>query len=69
MMEILANVMVIIVLQYKGVSNQINTLYTLKLHNVVCQLYLNKDGGEMKSLPVKNFPLSFEFYPMFSSMS
>ena len=25
-------------------DNQINTLYTLNLHNVICQLYLNKSG-------------------------
>ena len=25
---------------------QINTLYTLNLHNVICQLYLNNAGGK-----------------------
>ena len=37
-MEVLAN-SVVIILQYINVSN--NTLYTLNLHHVICQVYLN----------------------------
>ena len=40
----IANAMVVIILQYVSVS--INTLYTLNLHNVMYQLYLNKAGGK-----------------------
>jgi len=40
-MEVLVNAMVVIILQYKNVLNQ-----HLKLQNVICQLYLNKAGGE-----------------------
>ena len=31
-----------------------NTLYTLNLHNVICQLYLNKAGGRKKNKQTKN---------------
>ena len=37
-MEVLANAVMVVILQY--VSN-----YTLNLHNVICQLYLNKAWG------------------------
>ena len=37
--EVLTNPTVVIILQY---MYQIITLYTLNLHNVICQLYLNK---------------------------
>ena len=37
-MEVLANVMVVIILQYRRASNQ--HIVHLKLHNVICQLYL-----------------------------
>lgn len=40
-MEVLANVMVVIILHY---VYQINVLYTLNLHNDICQLYLSKAG-------------------------
>lgn len=41
-MDVLTNFIVIILL-YIYVF-QINTLYTLNLHNVICQLYLSKAG-------------------------
>ena len=43
-----AEAMVVIILQYRGY--QINVLYTLNLHNVVCQLYLNKAGKKKNSV-------------------
>ena len=49
-MQVLAKAMVVIILQYISLSNM---LYTLSLHNVICQLYLNKPGGK------KVFPHSF----------
>ena len=42
------NAMVVIISQYTNVS--INTLYTLKLHNVICQLYLSKSGEKTVSV-------------------
>ena len=42
-MEVLANMMLVIILQY---ISQINTLYTLKSHSVICQVYLNKVGDK-----------------------
>lgn len=50
MLEVLANAMVISILQYISVSNQTNTLYTLNLHNVIRQLYLNEAVGK-KEIP------------------
>ena len=44
MMEVFADAPVVIILQY--ISDQINRLYTLHLHSVICQLYLNKAGGK-----------------------
>lgn len=38
-MQVLANIMVVIILQYITVSKQ---HIVLNLHNVTCQLYLNK---------------------------
>lgn len=38
-MEVLANAMVVIILQYISVSNK---LHTLNLHSVIYRLYLNK---------------------------
>ena len=32
---------------WRTTTNQINTLYTLNVHNVLFQLYLNKDGGNI----------------------
>lgn len=40
-LEMLAIAMVVIILQH---LNPINLLYTLNLHDVTCQLYLNKAG-------------------------
>lgn len=40
MMEESAKAMVVIILQHNSVA--INTLYILHLHNVICQLCLNK---------------------------
>ena len=42
-MQVLTNPTVVIILQY--INDQINTLYILNLHNVICQLYFNKVGG------------------------
>ena len=39
MIEVLTNAVMVIILQY--MNDQINTLYTLNLHNVIYQLYLN----------------------------
>lgn len=39
LMEVLANSTVEIILKYINVSNHV---YTLNLHNVLCQIYLNK---------------------------
>ena len=48
-MEVLANVMVVvIILQHVF---QINKLYTLKLQNALCQLYLNKPRGKKRLSP------------------
>ena len=41
-MDVLSNLIVGIISQY--VSNHCCTVYTLKLHTVTCQLYLNKTG-------------------------
>lgn len=42
-MDVLTNLIVhIIEIISISVSNQVITLYTLNLHNVLCQLYLNK---------------------------
>lgn len=48
MIEVLANAMVIIILQYINVLNQ--HAVTLNLHNIIYQLYLNKTGGGGKKL-------------------
>lgn len=40
MMQVLANTIVIIILQYINVSNK--HMYTLNLHAIICKLYLNK---------------------------
>ena len=50
MMEVFADAPVVIILQY--ISDQINRLYTLHLHSVICQLYLNNAGK--KELSRKN---------------
>ena len=42
-MQVLARVIMVIILQYVSISNQ--HVVHLKLHNVICQLYLNKIGG------------------------
>ena len=42
-MDMLTKLTVVIISQYICVA--IITLYALNLHNVVCQLYLNKTGG------------------------
>ena len=42
-MDALANAMVAAILQW---MYQINTLYTLNSHNIICQLHLNKAGGK-----------------------
>ena len=47
----LPNAMVVIILQYINVSNK--HLYILNLHNVICQLYLNKTRE--KRVPKKKF--------------
>ena len=41
--EVLANAMVVIISQY-----HIYILYTLYLHNVICQFYLSKAGKKEK---------------------
>ena len=46
MIEMLADTMMVITLRSK--LYQINTLYTLNLHNVTCQLYLNKINKQAK---------------------
>lgn len=43
MIDVLTNLLVVIISQY---IYQIITLHTLNLHNVICQLYPNKAGGE-----------------------
>jgi len=48
-MQVLTNPTVVIILQY--INDQINTLYILNLHNVICQLYL-KEGGKQVRLKV-----------------
>lgn len=48
MVEVWANVTVIIILQNKY---QINTLYTLDFQDVIYQLYLNKAGGKKAPPP------------------
>lgn len=40
-MVVLANATVVFILQGR---NQINMLYSLSLHNVICQLYSSKAG-------------------------
>ena len=45
MVEVLTNLIVVIVSQYICVY-QIIKLYILKLHNVICQLYLDKAGAK-----------------------
>ena len=42
-MDALANAMVAAISQW---MYQINTLYTLNSHNIICQLHLNKAGGK-----------------------
>ena len=44
-MEVVANTMVVIILQFIKVSSQLDAL-NLNLHNVMCQLHLNKAGGK-----------------------
>ena len=41
MLEVLANTVVVIILQYKRASSQ--QLCTLNLHNVTCQLHLSSE--------------------------
>lgn len=47
LLEVLANTMAVIIEQYMCIKSihctlyQINTLYTLYLHSVICQLYFN----------------------------
>lgn len=49
-MEVLAKMMMVIILQY--VSYQINTLYTLNVHNVIGEFYLRKlVGGKRFFIP------------------
>lgn len=44
--EVLANAVIVIILQYKNVSNHM--LYTLNFYSVTSQLYLNKAGKRKK---------------------
>ena len=56
-MELLANLMMVIILQY---MYQIITMYTLNVHNVTCQLQLNKAGKIIVYLI--NFPFFWTFW-------
>ena len=62
-MEVLANAMAEIILQYISVSN--HTLYTLNLHNVIWQLYLNKAEGKKRKAFSGMVPGSFLIYKSF----
>ena len=53
-MEVLANTMIIIILQY--VSSQ-KTVHLENLHNVICQLYLNKARKKTYLLNSQNVPI------------
>lgn len=46
-MEVLANSTVVIILRHLSVSSQ--HIYSLNLHNVICQLYLSKSGEKVSS--------------------
>ena len=62
-MEVLVNTVVVVLLQYMSVSNQ--HMYTLNLHNVIYQLYLNKAGGGILSVDhILSKRLIF-FYPVY----
>ena len=47
----LTNPTVVIILQY--INDQINTLYILNLHHVICQLYLKEAGKQVRLSPEK----------------
>ena len=46
----LTNPIVVIILQY--ISDQINTLHILNLHNVICQLYLKETGKQVEDMAI-----------------
>lgn len=52
---------------------QINMLYTLKLHNVICQTYFNwkkKEFTDSKNKTPRSFPLSLsQFVPYLSYLA
>lgn len=60
-MDVLTNFIVVIL--YNIYVFQINTLYTLTLHNVICQLYLSKTGEkwikESSARPDSGFGMIF----------
>lgn len=51
MVNVWTNLIVIIIVQYIHVSN--HHVYTLNLHNVLCQLYLSKAGKNLKIFKYK----------------
>lgn len=46
---------------------QVNTLYTLKLHNVIYQLHLNKDGGKNLKKGVKFEKVKFVYTKQYNN--
>lgn len=63
MLEVLANVLVVIILHYVC---QINTLYTLNLYNVLCPLYLNKEQSCVNTVSALDRKQIFFFFCLYS---